>query len=62
MDTKLDQIFEVLNDLKLRVGSLEKALTCTQAQVEEIDDKLSERCEVIEQNLTNKTKMQNLLI
>ena len=56
VDTKLDQIFEVLNDLKLRVGSLEKALTCAQAQVKEIDDKLSERCEVIEQNLTNKTE------
>ena len=55
VEAKLDQILEVLNDLKMRVGNLEKALTSTQAQVEEIDGKLSERCEVIEQNLMNKT-------
>ena len=38
----------VPNDLKIRVGSLEKALTSTQALVEEIDGKLSKRCEVME--------------
>ena len=34
VEAKLDQILEVLNDLTMRVGSLEKALTSTQAQVE----------------------------
>ena len=33
VEAKLDQILEVLNDLKMRVGNLEKALTSTQAQV-----------------------------
>ena len=56
VEAKLDQILEVVNDLKMRVGNLEKALTSTQAQVEEIDGKLSERGEVIEQNLINKTE------
>ena len=42
--------------LKLRVGSLEKAFTSTQAQVEVIVSKLSKRCRVIEQNFTNKTE------
>ena len=56
VEAKLDQILEFLNDLKMRVGNLEKALTSTQAQVEEIDGKLSERCEVTEQNLMNKTE------
>ena len=56
VEAKLDQILEVLNDLKMRVGNLKKALTSTQAQVEEIDGKLSGRCEVIEQNLMNETE------
>ena len=55
VEAKLDQNLEVLN-LKLRDENLEKALTCTQAQVKKIDNKLSKRCEVIKQNLTNKTE------
>ena len=43
MEAMLDQILEVLYDLKLRVGSLEKALADTQSQVEEMDDMLSKR-------------------
>ena len=41
VEAKVDQILEVFNYLKLRVGSMEKALTSTQTHVEEIDDKLS---------------------
>ena len=33
---------------------MEKALTSTETQVEEIGGKLSKRCEVIKQNLRNK--------
>ena len=56
VEARLDQILEVLYDLKLRVGSLEKALADTQSQVEEMDDMLSKRWEVIKQNLTSKTE------
>ena len=46
----------------MRAGSLEKALTCTHAKVEEINGKLSKRCEVIEQiNFTNKTEITEFI-
>ena len=61
MQAKLGQILEVFNDLKLIVGSLKKALTSTQAHVEEIDGKLSKRCKVIKQNLGNKTKIAKFI-